>query len=208
MRTFFLLLLFANLIFFAWTQGFLGTSDDGREPQRLAQQLHPEKLRIAPETRKPVGKAAELACRIINGLSLADAEQLKIAVEAEGGKALVSPVAMPASHLVVITELINKFAADKKAAELSRLKVEGHVIVALEDGRQEIVLGRFDTEPAAQTFLQALGKKGIKSARAESREQPATKARVEARAPASTLLQQLPKLIAPYPDATIGECVT
>lgn len=208
MRTFFLLLLFVNLVFYAWAKGFLGTSDDGREPQRLTQQLHPEKLRIVHEVRKPVVNAAELACRIIDGLGLADAEQLRIAVEADGGKAVVTPLASPPSHLVVITELINKFAADKKAAELSRLKVEGHVIVALEDGRHEIVLGRFDTDPAAQAFLQALGKKGIKSARVESREQPTTKARVEARAPAPTLLQQLPKLIAPYADATIGECLT
>lgn len=208
MRMFFLLLVFANLIFFAWAQGFMGASDDGREPQRLTQQLYPEKLRIVPAARKPVVNMAEQACRVISGLGMTDAEQLKIAVEADGGKALVSPLAMPPNHLVVITELANKLAADKKFAELSRLKVEGHIIVALEDGRQEIVLGRFDTEPAAQAFLQALGKNGVKSARVESREQPATKARVEARAPATTLLQQLPKLIAPYADATLGECAT
>ena len=33
-------------MFFAWAQGYLGASDDGHEPQRLAQQLHAEKLRI------------------------------------------------------------------------------------------------------------------------------------------------------------------
>ena len=206
MRTFFLLLVFANLIFFAWAQGFLGASDDGHEPQRLTQQLHPEKLRIVQEVQKPAVKIAEMACRIISGLSLADAEQLRVAVEADGGKAVVSPLAMPPIHLVVIADLVNKSAADKKAAELSRLKVEGHLIVALEDGRQEIVLGRFDTEPAAQAFLQGLAKRGIKSARVDAREQPAAKAQVETRAPASMLLQLLPKLIAPYADAAIGEC--
>jgi hypothetical protein len=30
--------------------------------------------------------------------------------------------------------------------------------------------------------------------------------RVEARGPAAELLQQLPQLIAPYADATIGDC--
>jgi hypothetical protein len=55
-------------------------------------------------------------------------------------------------------------------------------------------------------MLQGLVKRGIKSARIDSREQPAQKARVEARGPAAELLRQLPQLIAPYADATIGEC--
>lgn len=206
MRTFFLLLVFANLIFFAWTQGFLGTSDDGHEPQRLTQQLHPEKLRIVREVQKPPVNAAEMACRIVSELSMADAEELRVGVEASGGKAVVSPLAATTIHLVVITDLMNKFAADKKAAELARLKVEGYVVVALEDGRHEIILGRVDSEPAAQALLQGFAKRGIKSARVESRQQPPVKARVEARAPASVLLQQLPKLIAPFADAAISEC--
>jgi hypothetical protein len=205
MRTFFLLLLFANLIFFAWTQGFLGKSDDGHEPQRLTQQLHPEKLRIVHEAPKPAVSTSEMACRIISGLGMADAEELRVALEAGGGKAVVVPLPVTI-HLVVITDLMNKLAAEKKAAELSRLKIEGYVVVALEDGRHEIILGRVDSEPAAQVLLQGLAKRGVKSARVESREQPAAKARVEARAPASVLLQQLPKLIAPYADAAIGEC--
>jgi hypothetical protein len=40
----------------------------------------------------------------------------------------------------------------------------------------------------------------------DSREQPAPKVRVEARGPAQELLRQLPQLIAPYADATVGDC--
>lgn len=206
MRMFFLLLVFANLIFFAWAQGLLGTSDDGHEPQRLTQQLHPEKLRIVRQIQNPAVNKVEMACRIISGLSLADAEELRVGVEAGGGKAVVSPLAATTIHLVVIPDLVNKVAAEKKAAELSRLKLEGYVVVALDDGRHEIILGRVDSEPAAQTLLQGFAKRGIKSARVESREQPAVAARVEARSPASMLLQQLPKLIAPFADAAISEC--
>jgi hypothetical protein len=97
-------------------------------------------------------------------------------------------------------------AADKKAAELTRFGVAEQRFVALDGSRHEIILGSFPNEPAAREFLQGLVKRGIKSARVDRREQPALKPRIEARAAASTLLQQLPKLIAPYADATIGEC--
>jgi hypothetical protein len=213
-RLFFFLLVFANLLFFAWAQGYFGAPDDGHEPQRLAQQLNTEKLRIVREEQVPasalalasVVKKEAAACRVVTGLSAADAEALKAAMEAAGGEAKISPLAETTLHLVVITDLANKAAADKKTAELTRFGIKDQTAVALEGGRHEIILGRFDTNAAAIAFLQGLTKRGIKSARVDSRAQPALKAQVEARAPASMLLQQLPKLIAPYADAAIGDC--
>ena len=206
-RLFFFLLVFANLLFLAWAQGYLGAPDDGHEPQRLAQQLNPEKLRIVRDAQKPqVLQKDDTICRLINGLKVAEAETLGAAVEASGGKAKILPLAEPALYLAVISDLPNKVAADRKAAELARLGVEGHSSVALEGGRHEIVFGSFPAEAAARELLQGLAKRGIKSAHLVDREQPALKASVETRASASTLLQQLPKLIAPYADATIGEC--
>jgi hypothetical protein len=206
-RLFFFLLVLANLLFFAWTQGYFGASDDGHEPQRLAQQLHADKLRILREAQTPAAKKDDVACRVIGGLKMADAEALKAAVESAGGEAKVLPVAEPTLYLVVITDLANKAAADKKAAELTRFGIEGHSTVLLEGGRHEIILGRFESEAAAREFLQGISKRGIKSARVDNREQPVLKARVEVRAPAS-MQQQLPKLTAPYVDATIGECAS
>ncbi len=205
-RLFFFLLVFANLLFFVSTQGYFGASEDGHEPQRLAQQLHAEKLRIVREAQAPAVKKDGIACRLISGLKAADAEALKTAVGSVGGEAKILPLAEPTLYLVVIADLAGKVAADKKSAELTRLGIEGHSIVALEGGHHEIILGRFDSEPAAREFMQVIAKRGIKSARLDSREQPVQKARVETRGPASTLLQQLPKLIGPYADATVGEC--
>jgi hypothetical protein len=206
LRLFFFLLVLANLIFFVWNQGYFGTSDESREPHRLEQQLNAEKLRIVSDARPPAAKVAEVTCRSVNGLTLANAEALSAAVVAGGAEARILPVAEPALHLVVITDLANKAAADKKLAELTRLGVEAPKSVALEGGRHEIVLGSFATEAAARELLQGLAKKGIKSARVDARPQPALKAAVETPGEAATLLQQLPKLIAPYADATLGEC--
>lgn len=206
-RPVFFLLVFANLLFFAWAQGYFGAADENREPERLNQQLQADKLRIVRDTAAPsTPKAADLACRIINGLAMANAEALKSAVQGVGGEAKILPLAEQQQFLVLIAELPNQAAAEKKTAELVRFGVAEQTSVPLEGGRFEIVLGRFPAETAAREFLQGLMKRGIKSARIEAREQPALKARVEARAPAAILLQQLPLLIAPYADATLAEC--
>ena len=206
-RLFFFLLVFANLIFFAWTQGYFGQVDENREPQRLASQLQADKLHIVGKAQAPAAKKPDLACRTINGLNAAEAEALKTAMKTGGaGEATIQPLVELKPHLVVITDLANKAAAEKKAAELVRFGVTEQVPVALPDGRHEIVLGAFATEAEASEFLAALVKRGIKSARVDSREVPAVKVRIEARGPATELLRQLPQLIAPHADATIGDC--
>ncbi len=205
-RPIFFLLVLVNLVVYTWTRGYFGGTDDGREPQKLEQQLHPERLRIVPIAPTVPASKEEAACRVINGLSMANAEALKTSIAAAGAEARVLPQEEPALHLVVIGDLANKVAADKKLAELTQLGVEGHRLVALDGGRHEIVLGSFTGDAAARELLQVLNKKGIKTAKTDKREQPAVKARVEARGAATTLLQQLPKLIAPYAEATLGDC--
>ena len=206
MRPFFFLLVFANLVFFAWAQGYFGATDESREPERLAQQLQAEKLRILPSAPVAAVQTEAMACQIINGLSTADAGALKSAPAAAGTELKLLPPAEPKIHLVAILDLANQAVAERKAAELSRFGVTEQKSVALTDGRHEIILGSFETEAAANEFLQGLTKRGIKSARVDSREPTPPKIRVEARAPASTLLRQLPLLIAPYAEATLSEC--
>ncbi len=205
-RLFFFLLVLANLLFFAWVQGHFGQTDDNREPQRLEQQLQADKLRIVRGTGTAAVKSEQVACRVVDGLAMVDAEALKLAVAAAGGEAQILPLVEPKLHLVVIMDLANQAAAEKKAAELGRFGIAEQETVALGDGRREIILGRFPTETAAREFLQGLNRRGIKSARLDSRDQPPLKARVEARAPSPILLRQLPLLMAPYADAKLGEC--
>ena len=68
-RLFFFLLVFANLLFFAWAQGYFGQVDENREPLRLAGQLQAEKLRIVRNIKTAEAKKPDLACRVINGLN-------------------------------------------------------------------------------------------------------------------------------------------
>ncbi|MBI5899959.1 MAG: hypothetical protein HZB40_12100 [Rhodocyclales bacterium] len=214
LRVSFFLLIFANLVFFAWGQGYFGGGDPNREAERLAQQLQPDKLRLisVPGAAPAVapaptsGGGGEIACRIVGGLRMVDAESLKTAATAASFEAQLMPQLDPALYLVVITDLPNLAAAEKKAAELKRIGVEQQETVALDGGRQEIVLGRFPAEPAAREFLVGLNRRGIKSARIDARDQPPAKARVELRGPATKLVQQLPQLIAPHADAAVMDC--
>lgn len=213
-RLIFFLLVFANLIFFAWAQGYFGESDPNREPDRLGQQLQPEKLRIVlpppstptPPTSPVAAKTDDLACRIVGGLGMANAEALKAAALAGGAEAQLMPHVEPTLYFLVISDLPNAAAAEKKAAELKRFGVVEQETVALDGGRQEIILGRLPTEAAAREALAALNKRGIKSARVDARDQPPLKARVELRGTPANLLQRLPQLIAPYADASVTDC--
>jgi len=208
-RLFFFLLVFANLVFFAWAQGYFGQVDENREPQRLDSQLQADKLRIVRVAQTADAKKPDLACRAINGLNPAEAESVGAAMKAAGaGTATVIAPEQPKPYRVVIADLANKSAAEKKVAELARFGVAEQTSVELAGGRHEIVLGSFSAESAARELLQDLVKRGIKSARVDSREVPAPKVRVEVRGPAQELLRQLPLLIAPYADVTIGDCAS
>ncbi len=211
-RTLFFLLVFVNLLVYVWTQGYLGGNTEGREPQRLTQQFNADKIGIvrAPTTAEaPPAKKEDAACRSIAGLSTADAATLVKAVTAAGWQGTTVAETPPARHLVVIADLANKAAADKKATELRQLGVADFQIVGLDSGKQEIVLGSFDADAAAKDFLAGLTKKGIKSARAEAREQAATRARVDIHAPAEVLAKRLPELTSAYViggGASVGDC--
>ena len=204
-RLFFFLLVFANLVFYAWAQGYFGGSDENREPQRLAGQLHADKLRIVSSQQMAKEEKLALACRVINGLNQSEAEKLMTAVKTGGGNATILAPAESKPYLVVIADLASKAIAEKKVAELARFGITEQSSVELEGGRYEIVLASFSTEAAAREMLKGLVKRGIRSAGVDSREQ-AQQVRVEVRGPAAELLRQLPQLIAPHAAATIGDC--
>lgn len=207
MRILFFLLVFGNLLFFAWAQGYFGTRDTGREPQKLDQQIQPEKLRVvARDPSAPRTPAPAPACRSITGLTLAEATALKTAMVAEAWKVTLTPVAESPELLIVITELPNKTLAEKKGGELRLLGVSEFSLAEREGGRYEIILGRFDATPDAQAFLQMLGKKNVKSARMEVRERATRKVTLTATGNAESLATQLPTLLVPYADALASAC--
>jgi hypothetical protein len=131
---------------------------------------------------------------------------LKTAADGAGAEAQLMPQVDPALYLVVITDLPNLAAAEKKAAELKRFGV----VATGNRGARRRTPGNRARAPSHRRggarFPAGLNKRGIKSARVDARDQPPVKARVELRGPAASLLQQLPRLIAPMPMPAVTDC--
>jgi cell division septation protein DedD len=186
MRALVFLLVAANLVFFAWTQGYLG-SRESPDAVRLTQQLNADKLSVLsrndppgarPEQRgetaaekAPVAeKAATVADRCVAWLGLAESSAAELeALLAEKFDALRRVrhvVPETSSWWVFIPPQANKAEADKKAGELKKLGVpEFFVVQDAGPNRFAISLGIFSSEQAANDRLETLKGKGVRSAR-------------------------------------------
>ncbi len=201
MRLAFLVLLLANLLLVAWGRNGWRAEEPGREPERLAGQIAPEKLRLLPA-------AAAVACRRIEWLAAAEAGSLAAAVaDLPGWEATVAPRVEPPAHWVVMPELPTRAAAETKRNELRRLGVnESEIVTDATLGPFAISLGVFRGEQTAGEYLRELQKKGVRSARLASRELPPTRFAVDFRAPAGELAEKLPVLAAGLADTSLVDC--
>jgi hypothetical protein len=214
MRITFWLLLLINLLLFAWTLGYLGPQSAGREPERMARQIVPEKLRIvsaaAPleSTKAPTATPPQLACKRLEGLAADEAKSLTDAVHVRGGwETRTLPLAAMTTHWVAIVDLSSQALAEKKKAELRLFGVtESEIVPGLVPGSFAVSLGLFREPQRAQAFLQGLLTKGVRSAKLIQRETPADTVAVELRAPAEQLAATLPGLSAALPRAVPQDC--
>lgn len=204
MRLAFLILVFCNLAFFVWGQGYLGGRDTGREPQRLGNQLQPGKIRLVTGATRA---SEAVVCKKISGLSASGAEALEATLSSVAGWTLtVTTVPQPTEHWVLIPALTNGVAAEKKLAEVRQLGIaEARVVQDEGNGPFVISLGVFRSAQGAREFFDAASKKGIRSAKLVERPSPA-QTNAELRAPATDLARRLNDFLAPYPAASAADC--
>lgn len=190
LKFFFLLLLAANGLLFAYHQGHLEKLfPSGREPARMGKQINADKFKLVPAPPPNVLGAASVAATVAASES-ADAEAGKkqnllacseignfTAAEARRFEARLadSPISKKlsrravqetSSHMILIPPQESKEAADKKASELQKLGItDFYVIQEGSDQRWGISLGIFKTEEAARVRLVALNQQGVRSAR-------------------------------------------
>ncbi|MBO9678858.1 MAG: SPOR domain-containing protein [Acidovorax sp.] len=187
-----LILLLANAGYYAWTQGWLRAwglaPQEQSEPERMANQIRPEALRIlpgkdapapAPEApaaaaSTPAGAPAGGECLQAGTFDERQAEALRAAAAAlpQGSWALEAAV-VPGRWMVYMGRFADNEALEKKRAELrSRNVAYDRPGAALEPG---LSLGRFSSEEAAARELANLGKQGVRTARVVQ-ERPEAKA--------------------------------
>ena len=194
MRTAFLVLLLANLGFFAWWR--YGAPSDAADPAPLARQIEPEKLKVVlpkdlppPSPPKPVAAikpeappqppaapSVVLKCLEWGSFPLTDAAKAEKTLEplALGPRVSQRRTEETAGWWVFIPpqKAPNpRQAALRKAAELKSLGIEDYFIVQ-EEGqhRWALSLGVFRTEDAARARLATLRAQGVRTALVGARE--------------------------------------
>jgi cell division septation protein DedD len=183
MRAFFLLLVLANLLFFAYVN--VAPDRGAVESQIPLLQISPDKIKLlgaaggaAPE--KPPAKppvttatAAPTVCLewgVFAGPDVARAENAIARLELPPAQ-FEHVVTDASGYWVYMPPLKTKAEADRKVGELKALGVtEFFIVQDATQWRYAISLGIFRTEEAAKSFLAKLRERGVRTAIAERRE--------------------------------------
>lgn len=207
-----IVLLFANLLALALWKGWLGGAGSHGEPERLSNQLNPERLHLVSTSPAPAAQPvaartapveeevaatpadgaadaqAPQACVVFAGLNAEQAGELAARISKAGtGFALTERRSeVPSSWWVHIPSQGSKEGADKKVAELRRLGVDD-LFVMQDAGPSQyaISLGLYKNEAAAKRHLDSLKDKGVRSAQIATRGAGAV--RIEVRGPGDGL---------------------
>jgi len=176
MRLVFLLLVFANALFFAWSR-YVAPEEASVDRAPLDRQIEPEKLPIiAPptvSTSTPKAAAALAACVEWGSFSPTELDLAQKALEplALGTRLTERREEETAGWWIFIPPQGNRQAALRKAAELKALGVEEFFIVQEESAlRWAVSLGVFRGEGAAHARLSTLRERGVRSAQVGPRE--------------------------------------
>ncbi|HXF67153.1 MAG TPA: SPOR domain-containing protein [Burkholderiales bacterium] len=215
MRAFFLFLVLANLVFFAY--GSLARRDDAARQIALLQ-ISPERIRLiaaqgpipaapAPgRTAPPAQPKAPSACLewgIFAGPDVARAAAALARLELPQER-IERAVTDAGGYWVYIPPLKTKAEVDRKVGELKALGVaEFFVVQEATQWRNAISLGIFRTEEAAKSFLGKLRERGVRSAVAERRENFLKQIAFYVREPDEPTVKRLAEIQREFPGSEI-----
>ena len=216
MRALFLVLLLANLAFFAWVR-FFAPPEAGTDPRPMAQQINPEKLKIVdpakidslPARPRPAPEPAPVACLEWGGFAPAEAPRAEQALAplALGARLSQRRTDETAQWWVFIAPQGSRPAALKKAAELKSLGVDDYFVMQDDPQlRWAVSLGVFSTQDAANNRLEALKGKGVRSAQVGPREVPVQKVWFQVRGADAALQGRLKDVAAGIPGSELRDC--
>ncbi len=233
MRALFLLLVLANLAYFAYSRVALEGADSGNQVSQL--QINPDRIKllkaaggalpetppaaaksIPPAAPKPAPKpaptvpAACLEWGIFAGPNVARAEGALARLALPVGQ-VERVVTDAGGYWVHVPPLKTKAEVDRKTRELRDLGVtEFFVVQDAGQWRNAISLGIFRTEDAAQTFLAKLKQQGVRSAIAARRENFLKQVAFHVREPDEATVARVTALQQDFPGSEVkaGPCPT
>ena len=173
-----MLLVLANSLYFAWSHGYLAAYGFApatqSEPQRLAQQIRPEAMRVStltePRAASPpaVLAPAEPAAECLQTGVYSDAQSEKLAaalsIALPAGSWALETAVEPARWIVYMGRYADSDAAAKKKNELRGRGVASELVsgAPLAPG---LSLGAYATEIEANAELSLVSRRGVKTAK-------------------------------------------
>src|SRR5688572_4649855 len=225
MRAFFLLLVLANLFFYAYA--YVARESRGAAEKGVAQlQIAPEKIKLLnaegklpAEKRQPARKpkpspkvaiTTPVACLewgIFAGPGVAKAEAALAQLELPAAQ-IERTVTDASGYWVHMPPQKTKAEADRKVRELKTLGVNEFFVVTEGEWRYAISLGIFRTDEGAQAFLAELRKQGVRTAIAARRENFLKQVVFHVREPSPTTVARLTLTQNEFPGSELkaGAC--
>lgn len=215
MRLLFLLLVLANVVFYAYA--FVARQQDSAGSQISLLQINPEKIRIikatgaaasekpqsAAQAKAPPGLAACLEWGPFAGPDAARAAAAITRLELPQ-PLMQRVVADVGGYWVYIPPLKTRAEVDRKIGELKALGVTDFFAVQDQTPwRNAISLGVFKSEDAAKNFLAGLREKGVRSAIVERRENFLKQIAYFVREPGEAMVARLVELQREFPGSEI-----
>jgi hypothetical protein len=170
LRALVLALVLANVVFFAWTLGWLdglvGLKASGdREPERLARQVNPDSVVLLAAA--PAAAASAPACLESGPYSpgevTAAESALRTAVPGAGWTNARSE--QPGAWLVYMGGYPDRETLQRKIEEIGRTRVSFEEVTVPGEGAFGLSLGRYDDKAAADRALAQVQQRGIRTAR-------------------------------------------
>lgn len=217
LRPIVLLLLVLNLLFFAWSQGWVERvtgqpAHAGREPERLNRQVAPESIKVTPASASAaVSKAAAAPVCLESPLLQGDAG-LSAAVSALEQAGVAADAYMdqrtdvPGVWAVATIRMPSADFQTRKEATLKRLSIAFEPLTGFPDEDPSLLISRHDSAEAAQKALDALGKRFIKGLRVLQIAEPGSTHRLRIEKADASLQARLAKLKNPALGSGFAAC--
>lgn len=179
------LLLLANLLFLAWSQGWLAgltgwRPHAEREPERLARQVRPETIVVLPPAASAPGRANAAAAPVASndapvcleagpfatGASVSAMATLRaLQPPLPAGSWVEVTIERPGAWLVVLPKPASREALARRDEELKRQRIPYDVLTAPEELAGSLSLGRHEERDAAEKALAQWTQRGLRPAR-------------------------------------------
>ncbi len=174
LRVLVLLLIAANIGFWAWSQGHLAALSPplpnpqaGREPERMAQQIKPEAIKLLPPEASAAAPTECLESPTLNAEAAQTVRGL-LSAKLPAGAWSVQETVEPPTWVVYMGRYASVAQMEAKKAELRKLNVVFDEVRTNPEMQPGLSLGVFKQRVNAEKTLEEVGKKGVRSARIET----------------------------------------